>query len=263
MGLYAEETGANPSLRVTQYLPNGKELFSVDVTKDADMWQHPWLLAHRVHLHSELKRVATAEEGKGKPAVLRTSSRVVDVNTEGRVTLASGEVISADVVIGADGVHSKTREKLPGAQGIKPFGSGKSAFRFLIPRKKVLADPDIKRYAEKDGHLQMIMGRDRRVIIYPTSNNELLNFVCIHPTAESEIKKEEGSEWNQQGNLSKMLEVYKDFEPGMVKLLGIADEETLKVWELLDMENLPTWCDRSLVCIGDAAHPFTPRMSRI
>jgi 2-polyprenyl-6-methoxyphenol hydroxylase-like FAD-dependent oxidoreductase len=259
MGLVAEETGANEALVMSQYLPNGHQLFSVDLEKTGEIWQHKWLLAHRVHIHAELKRRATMEEGEGKASILRTGSKVVDVDTEGRVTLASGEVIEADVVIGADGVHSKTRERLPGAKGINPFGSGKSAFRFVIERKKALDNEETRALVEKDGHLQMIFGRDRRVIIYPTSHNSLLNFVCIHPTVESEIKSDQPGEWNQQGHLGKMLEVYKDFAPGIVKLLGMADEGTLKVWELLDMENLPTWTEGRLVCIGDAAHPFTPR----
>jgi 2-polyprenyl-6-methoxyphenol hydroxylase-like FAD-dependent oxidoreductase len=109
----------------------------------------------------------------------------------------------------------------------------------------------------------MIFGRDRRVVVYPTSNNTLLNFVCIHPTTESQVQSEEpgSSDWQNQGNIQKMLEVYKDFEPAVLKLLGMADEETLKVWELLDMEQLPTWTEEKLVLIGDAAHPFTPRRS--
>jgi 2-polyprenyl-6-methoxyphenol hydroxylase-like FAD-dependent oxidoreductase len=109
----------------------------------------------------------------------------------------------------------------------------------------------------------MIFARDRRVVVYPTSDNTLLNFVCIHPTSESQIDSQEpgSSDWQNQGNLNKMLEVYKDFEPAVLKLLSMADEETLKVWELLDMEQLPTWTDEKLVLIGDAAHPFTPRKS--
>ncbi|KAF2021434.1 FAD/NAD(P)-binding domain-containing protein, partial [Aaosphaeria arxii CBS 175.79] len=262
VGINPEDQGANPTLSLAQYKPNGETMFHVDVTKMSGMWQDTWYFAHRVHLHSELKRVATAEEGKGRPAVLKTSSRVLDVSNDGRVICESGEEIQADVVVGADGVHSKTRAKLPGAEGIKNFGSGKSAFRFLMPREKALADPETKRFAEKEGHLGMFFAQDRRVIIYPTTNNTLLNFVCIHPTAESEIDRSGDGEWSQQGHKSKLLEVYKDFDPALVKLLSLADEDTLKVWELLDMENLPTWTDGKLVLIGDAAHPFTPHQGQ-
>lgn len=262
IGLVPEAKGAVKCRRLSQWLPNGKELFSVDLEADAGRWQHPWQLAHRVSLHSELKRLATCEEGKGKPAVLRTRARAVDVDSsEGTVTLEDGEKIQSDVIVGADGVHSRTRAKIPGAEGFKTFGGGKSAFRFLIPRERALADPETRKFAEKEGHLIMVFGRDRRVVVYPTSDNTLLNFVNIHPTSESQIQSEEpgSGDWQNQGNISKMLEIYKDFEPAVVKLLGMADEETLKVWELLDMEQLPNWTEGKLVLIGDAAHPFTPR----
>jgi 2-polyprenyl-6-methoxyphenol hydroxylase-like FAD-dependent oxidoreductase len=266
MGFIPEAHGAVNTKRLSQWLPNGRELFSVDLEADAGRWQHPWQLAHRVSLHSELKRMATSEEGKGKPAVLRTRCRVVDVDAhEGVVTLEDGEKIQSDIVVGADGVHSRTRAKIPGAENMKPFGSGKSAFRFLIPRERALADPETKKFAEKEGHLLMIFARDRRVVMYPTSDNTLLNFVNIHPTSESQVDSGEpgSSDWQNQGNISKMVEVFKDFEPAVIKLLGMADEETLKVWELLDMEQMPSWTEGKLVLIGDAAHPFTPRESNV
>lgn len=262
MGLFPEKFGAVVCQKLTQLLPNGKELFSIPLEREAHRWQHPWQLAHRISLHSELKRLATTEEGPGKPAVLKTRSRVVDVSpAEGSVTLDNGEVVYGDIVVGADGVHSRTRPKIPGAENIRTFGSGKSAFRFLIPREKAFADPETKKFAEHEGHLIMIFSRDRRIVVYPTSDNTLLNFVNIHPTSESQIESHESgsSDWQNQGSINKMLEVYKEFEPAVLKLLSMADEETLKVWELLDMEQLPAWTHEKLVLIGDAAHPFTPR----
>ncbi|KAL5115928.1 hypothetical protein ACEQ8H_006150 [Pleosporales sp. CAS-2024a] len=267
MGYVPEDHGAVLCKRLSQWLPNGKELFSLDLTKDMARWQHPWQLAHRVHLHGELKRMATRDEGKGKPAVLKLGSRVVDVHVhEGTVTLDGGETLKSDLIVGADGVHSRTRASIPGAENLKPFGSGKSAFRFLIPRDKVLADPETSKFADREGHLIMVFARDRRLVVYPTSDNTLLNFVNIHPTGDSQMEggngKEGGTDWQKQGNMNKMLEVYQDFEPAMIKLLSMADEKTLKVWELLDMEPMPSWTEGKLVMIGDAAHPFTPHQGQ-
>lgn len=261
MGIRAEELGAVPCNWISTSKPNMEVVFKAPVWREQGRWQHPWLLAHRVDLHSELKRRATMEEGQGTPATLRTACKVVDVNTDGTITLASGEQLHADVVVGADGVHSMTRYALPGSQGIKPFGSGKSAFRFTMPRSRALEDPVTKPLVEGEGHLNMFMGRDRRVIIYPTRNNQVLNFVCIHPTRESDINvgANQSDDWQTTGHMDKMLEVFKDFDPSIVKLLSMADHDTLKVWELLDMGQLPTWTEGRLVCIGDAAHPFTPR----
>jgi hypothetical protein len=59
-----------------------------------------------VRLHRELKRAATSSEGPGTPAELRTSSRVVNVDTStATVFLEDGGQLQGDLVIGADGVH--------------------------------------------------------------------------------------------------------------------------------------------------------------
>lgn len=262
IGIFPEKTGAVEATSLDQRLFNGKRLFVADLVKDAHRWQWPWQLAHRINLHEELKKRATSEQGPGKPAVLNTRSRVVDVDPyEATITLDNGEKIKGDVVVGADGVHSKMRRKVAGAENIETFGSGKSAYRFLISREQALADPETRKYAGKEGELTMFIARDRRVVLYPTSDNTLLNFVCVHPTAESQVEHNApgSSDWQNTGNIGKMLEVFKSFEPAVLKLLGMADEESLKVWELLDMEKLPSWVEGNLVLIGDAAHPFTPR----
>lgn len=49
--------------------------------------------------------MAAGKEGSGHPAVLHTSSRVVDVGPlNATVTLENGASLSGDLVIGADGV---------------------------------------------------------------------------------------------------------------------------------------------------------------
>ena len=65
----------------------------------------PWMLSHRVRLHEELKRLATTSEGPGTPAVLKTSSVVVDVDpSTATVKFEDGTSVSGDLVLGADGV---------------------------------------------------------------------------------------------------------------------------------------------------------------
>jgi 2-polyprenyl-6-methoxyphenol hydroxylase-like FAD-dependent oxidoreductase len=56
--------------------------------------------------------------------------------------------------------------------------------------------------------------------------------------------------------------VYDKFSPALLALLDKADAETLKVWELMDMDPLPSWtCDR-LALLGDSAHPFLPHQGQ-
>jgi len=74
--------------------------------------------------------------------------------------------------------------------------------------------------------------------------------ICVPLTA---------TDWNEGGNKDKLREVYKDFHPTIDTILSYVDGNDLKLWELLDMETLPTWVNDRLVLLGDAAHPFLPR----
>jgi 2-polyprenyl-6-methoxyphenol hydroxylase-like FAD-dependent oxidoreductase len=130
--------------------------------------------------------MALDPSSSGPPAKLETKSRVASIDvSNATLVLENGSTFHGDVVIGADGVHSKTRLAVPGGH-IKPFSSGKSAFRFLIPRKTLLEDPLTRDFVGNEGLLIMFIAEDRRFVMYPCSNNELLNFVVIHPSGESE-----------------------------------------------------------------------------
>ena len=66
----------------------------------------PWYLYHRIDLHTELKRLATAPTCGSQQAKINLSSEVVDVDCEkGTLTLANGSVHRKDLIIAADGVH--------------------------------------------------------------------------------------------------------------------------------------------------------------
>lgn len=189
---------------------------------------------------------------------MHLNASVVDVDPHtASVTLKNGEVVKCDVVLGADGVHSVCRQKVPGGN-IRPFNSGKSAFRFLIDRKAALEDPNTNKFAANPGELVIWYGTDRRVVMYPTSDNRLLNFVCIHPEEESEA----GEGWTAATNKDMLLQVYQKFDPACLALISKANSESLKVWKLLDMAMLPTWVNYRLALLGDAAHPFPPHQGQ-
>ncbi|KAF5657668.1 salicylate hydroxylase [Fusarium heterosporum] len=268
IGIVAENIGANDFERVgnlerpgiTEFNANNEVLRDADITESNKQWQHPWHLVHRVRLHQELKRLATSQAGIGKPAELRTSSRVVDVDAvTATVFLEDGSQLQGDLVIGADGVHSKSRQKVV-KKDIKTYSSGKSAFRFLVPRQAALDDPETAQFAQNNGQLIIWYGSDRRVVMYPCDDNKMFNFVCIHPREESDPGSTE--DWSTTANMSILLKVYRDFDAALLKLLGKANPDSLKVWELLDMEVLSNWTNGKLALLGDAAHPFLPHQGQ-
>lgn len=258
-GLKPENFGANTMNHMTEYAIDGSQIRSVDLTEPNKQWQHPWQLVHRVHLHSELRKVAVAPEGKGTPADMRYSSRVTHVDpANASVTLANGEVVHGDVVVGADGVYSTTRQLVKGGH-IKPYSSGKSAFRFLVNKQEAFNNPATRKFVERDGELVMWLGPHSKIVAYPCQNNELLNFVCIHPSDQTAAPSDE---WSSGGSKKALLDVYAEYDESARALLDIADPKTIKLWQLLDMQKLPTWLNDKFALLGDAAHPFLPHQGQ-
>ncbi len=92
--------------RLVNRAESGAVLADISLVESNRRWQHPWHLVHRGSLHDHLKKVATEAAGGGTPARLHTSCRVVDVEPDkGILRLESGESVSADVLLGADGIY--------------------------------------------------------------------------------------------------------------------------------------------------------------
>jgi len=87
---------------------------------------------HRQDLHAYLKQIATSTQRDGPPAVIRTSSRVSHCDCEaGEVTFESGETLTADLIVGADGIHSRIRTCVLGHEA-KAVPTGSSAYRLMM-----------------------------------------------------------------------------------------------------------------------------------
>jgi 2-polyprenyl-6-methoxyphenol hydroxylase-like FAD-dependent oxidoreductase len=157
----------------------------MELTESHKKWLHPWLLAHRIDLHNHLKRVAMTATEQYSAVPLHNGLRIACVDAEtATITLQDGTHVQEDVVIGADGVHSVTRHAIPGGQ-LKAACRGKSAFRFLVSKDAALSDPTTAKLVQHQGQLIIWCGSNRRIIVYPTSDNTVLNFVAIHPEDES------------------------------------------------------------------------------
>lgn len=57
------------------------------------------------------------------------------------------------------------------------------------------------------------------------------------------------------------MDHFKGFSPAVLRMLDMAPEDGVKLWDLVDMELQPNLIRDRAVLIGDAAHPFMPCMS--
>lgn len=198
----------------------------------------PYLHVHRGDLHDVLI---------GAVGDVHLDHRVVGVDEHPHhvtVTFAGGDTASADVVIGADGVHSVVREALFGATPAS--FSGLVAYRGTVPAKRV---SDIPLVAAK------WWGTDRHLVHYWVSAGEELNVVAPVPEPSWEDES-----WTAPGSTSDLLNALNGFAEPARRIVGAATVLTRSA--LYDREPLRQWNIGRVVLLGDAAHPVLPFMAQ-
>ncbi|CAG7937306.1 unnamed protein product [Penicillium nalgiovense] len=213
-----------------------------------------WYLVHRVELHNHLKQRAL------ETATLHTRCRITQVNLEGicpSVTLDDGRTFKADLLLGADGLHSQIRQSIaPGSPS--PYPVGKSCFRWLLPTDQLRQHKSTVGFVRDTGVFIEWASDDRRLVAYPCSDGKILNLCAFVPLSEIQA---DNQSWQAAGDKTTIVKAFSKFSPGVQKIIASADEN-LKVWDLYDMEPLPTWTRGRAALLGDAAHPFQPYMGQ-
>jgi len=216
------------------------------------------IMWHRQDLHTYLKNIATSTEREGHPAVVRTSARVTRCDCEqGTVTLVNGETLEADLIIGADGIHSALRTFVVGKEvNSKPTGS--SAYRLMLPVDvlKGRAPDFATNIGPEEPYTSMIMAHDCRLIMGPARDRQLYSVVGLVPDDRMNEDPDSAQSWVTKGDLGKMLETFKEFPSWTRDVLRNAD--SIGLWQLRDLDPLDTWTSGRAILIGDAAHAMLP-----
>jgi salicylate hydroxylase len=216
---------------------------------------------HRVDLHTGLKELAQHPGSNPgfRPAKIRLSSEVADIDCEaGTIKLADGHTVHKDLVVIADGVHSRFVHKI--SDDISPASrTGQSIFRFLVPTEKLRANPvttAIFPESEPSGIRVAVLG-NRRMVWYPCRNGTLQNCAMIHADERYSASVED---WHAGAPKEDLLNTYKAFHPALVELCNQADD--IRLWPLLFRRPNATWTKGRAILIGDAAHPMLPHQGQ-
>ncbi|ROV99465.1 hypothetical protein VMCG_06300 [Cytospora schulzeri] len=225
-------------------------------------WPSTWWLASRIDLHNALKQKAASPDGPGVPVKIHTASGVDSVNCKiGSIVLSDGTTVTGDLVICADGIHSKTRRSVLGRE-VPLYGTGNACYRWLVPTSLLAEDPDTKMFVSMPGHFVQLAAGDRRIVFYPVAGGAVQNCAAFVPRGEVGEIKRGASGYDQSVNKEQFISHFTDFAQPLRRMLELAPEESIKLWDLLDMELQPSFIKERAVLIGDAAHPLLPYLGQ-
>jgi salicylate hydroxylase len=170
----------------------------------------------------------------------------VDQDADGaRLHFAGGTVAEADVVVAADGIHSRLQHHV--VAPATPIYSGSVGYRGLVERARLPGWPP--------DELRLWMGDGRHFLVFPVRGGELLNYVGFLPADESLAES-----WSAPGDPEVLAREFADWDPRVPQVIEQID--VVFGWGLYDREPLPRWTEGRLTLLGDAAHPMLPHLGQ-
>lgn len=165
---------------------------------------------------------------------------------EVRLDLEDGTTATGDALIGADGVHSTTRQTLFGAD--KPQFSGIIAWRGIIPMERLPAR------MERRVGVNWI-GPGGHVVHYPLRGGAVLNFVGALERTDWQIES-----WSARGTTEELAADYRGWHEDLQTL--IRNIPVPHKWALMVRPPLPRWTVGRVTLLGDACHSMVPFLAQ-
>jgi salicylate hydroxylase len=238
-------SGARPTFRISRDWDTGLETSRLTMGDTAELrYGAPQLTIHRADVLAVMANAVPAEcvVFSKRLCGLNQSDEGVQLDFEG------GQQALHDVVLGADGIHSKIRTALFGEE--QPRFTGVVSFRAVVPTDKLRRLPEIEAFTKWWG---------------PTPQSQIVTFplnqgrdTFIFATTGQDSWQEES--WTRPGDVNELRSFYRDYHPDARALLD-ACESVLKS-ALYEREPLPQWSVGRVSLLGDACHPMLPFMAQ-
>ncbi len=159
--------------------------------------------------------------------------------------------VAADVLVGADGIHSAVRRFLHPI-GDEPRFSGRMLWRAVTEAPPYL-----------DGRTMFMAGhQDQKFVAYPISEplrrdgRSLINWIAELRVGDGTMP---ATDWNRKVDKSRFANAFAEWKWEWIDIPKIIDgAEAIYEFPLVDRDPLPRWTFGRVTLLGDAAHPMYP-----
>jgi salicylate hydroxylase len=208
-------------------------------------WGGEYLHVHRADLVEALGGALQDRQA----GALQLGRRIVSYAQDAAQVFAhldTGERISGDLLVAADGIRSAIRAQMIGPD--QPRYTGHVAWRAVVPVSELgpNAPPE---------SACVWVGAKRHAVTYRLRRGSLANLVAV-----VESKAAPAESWTATGERDQALKDFKHWSPVIRTILEKA--VTLNRWALYDRMPLETWSDGRVVMLGDACHPMLPFLAQ-
>ena len=223
-------------------------------------YRWPQIAIHRGELQMMLARVARERLGDDAirmgHALESFESRAdgVTANFTDRVTGSSAGSAQADVIVGADGIHSVVRRVFYPEEGA-PKWRGGLLYRATTPSQAKLLG----------GRSMLWAGyASRKFVAYPIRYNpqtgeSLINWICDLNHGPDEIPAPPREDWSRIGNRADFLPAFHGWNWPDANVEAIVNGAgDIYEFPMVDRDPLPRWTFGCATLLGDAAHPMYP-----